>query len=307
MAGISDESHTSLEIAVPSKGHDDASQQMYMEKRNFVLQILQTTMSPHHIQHYRNKFEVFKKCYFYVDIEPRHVHARDQNHVMHCTDIMQLIDPYQLLKIKKKAKNQIEIEMLLIAELLEQLEQGREELRRYIMTCDMITFLAQWPLISKRLHQLSKFMATLVSLDMPGKLHIKHHLLLHADLRGTRLPRFRVSLRVKMPLIFDRKGSFACKNSAKLKWFDKNQEPHLKPYELHFKLLTSEIHREMGYSRIQEATSTSCVVQGLLPGRSYEFRIGRPDTQTFILVKWHDSITLTTTTEDAVGSACAAE
>ncbi|KFO77518.1 Uncharacterized protein C20orf195, partial [Cuculus canorus] len=294
MAGISNEYNTSLEVATPSEGHGDARQQMYLQKRNFVLRLLQTSLSLDYIQHHRNKFEVFKKCYFYVDIEPHHVQTRDRNHVMHRTDIMQLIDPYELLKIKRKGKKQIEIEMLLIAELLEHLERGHEELRCYLTTWDMITFLSQWHLIMKKLWQLCKFMATLTSLDVPGKLYLKHRLLLRSEFRGSRLPMFSVSLRVKMPLIFDRNESFAHKDSAKLKWFTENQESQVELYELRFKLLTSENESEPGYGRIQEVISTSCIVQGLLPGRSYEFTIGRPDTQTFILVKWHDSITLTT-------------
>ncbi|NXC75220.1 FND11 protein, partial [Anhinga anhinga] len=308
MAMILNKLETSLEGTACSEEQDNDSWERYLERKSLVLQFLHSDLSLYHLQHYQNKLELLKKCYFYLEIEPKHVNVRGENHMMHRTDILQVIDPCQFQRMKKVGKNQTEIQLSLFTELLEQLERGREELSCYIEVCDMVTFLSQWDLIMQRLSKLSKFMETLLSLQVPGRLHVKHCLLSNADLRGTRLPNIRLSLCTRMPLIFDRRESFAHKDWAKLKWFTENQESHLEPCELHFKLLTNESQTEVGYGRIQEVTSNTCVVQDLQPGRSYEFTIRRSDTHTLVFKKWHDTIILKTKTnavEDADSSACA--
>lgn len=269
----------------------------YLEKRKVVLRFLHSSLSFHHLQHYQNKVELLKKSCFYLEVEPKHVNVRDQNHVTHRTDILQLVDPCQFQRMRKVAKDQTEIQLTLLTELLGQLEHGREELSYYVKNYDMKTFLSQWNLIMQRLTQLSTFLENLLSLQTPGKLHVKHHLVSHTNLRGTRLPDIRLSICTKMPLIFDRSESYACKDWAKLKWFTENQESYLEQCELHIKLLTNESQNELGYSRIQPVTPDTCTVGGLQPGRSYEFAIRRSNAHTFVSGKWYDSIVLTTKTD----------
>ncbi|XP_042656683.1 fibronectin type III domain-containing protein 11 [Tyto alba] len=294
MSVMLNELESSLESTVQSEEQDNTSWQQYLERRNLVLQFLHSSLSLHYLQHHQNKVELLKKCYFYLDIEPKHLNVRDQNHMMRCIDILQLADPCQLQRMKKVGKNQTEIQLSLLTELLEQLEQGREELSSYVETCDMTTFLSQWDLIMQRLSNLSEFMKTLLSLEVPGKLYVKHRLVSHADLRHAGLPKIRLSLCTKMPLIFDRNESFAHKDWAKLKWFSENQESHLEPCELHVKLLTNGTQTDVGYGRIQTVTSNTCVVRDLQPGRLYEFTVKRSNTPTLVFEKWHDSITLET-------------
>ncbi|XP_009891866.1 PREDICTED: uncharacterized protein C20orf195 homolog [Charadrius vociferus] len=293
MAATLNESETSSESTAHGREDDNAGQEQYLERRNLVLQFLHSDLSLPNLQHHQNKVELLKKCYFYLEIEPKQVSMRDQNHVTHSADTLELIDRFQLERMKKVGKTQTEIQLFLLTELLEQLERGREELSRYVETCDMTTFLSSWDLIAQRMSKLSKSMKNLLSLQVPGKLYVKHRLVSHAGLRGTGLSNIRLSLSTKRPLIFDRKESFAHKDWAKLKWFTENQESHFEEYELHIKLLTSGSEIEPRRSR-QQVNSDTCVVQNLKPGTSYEFTIGRPHTQTFVFVKWHDSITLKT-------------
>ncbi|NXF53869.1 FND11 protein, partial [Oceanites oceanicus] len=294
MTMILNEFETSSQSTAQSEEQDNDSWERYSERRSLVLQFLHSNLSPHCLQYHRSKVELLKKCYFYLEIEPKHVNVRDQNHVIHRTDIWQRIDPCQFQRMKKVGKNQTEIQLSLLTELLEQLERGREELNCYVETCDMVTFLSSWDLIMQRLSKLMEFMETLLSLQVPGKLYVKHRLMSHADLRGTRIPNIRLFLCTKTPLIFNRNESFAHKDWAKLKWFTENQESHLEQCELHCKLLTNRSQTEVGYGRIQQITSNTCVVQDLQPGRSYEFTIRRPETHTLVWEKWHDSIILKT-------------
>ncbi|XP_005240007.2 fibronectin type III domain-containing protein 11 [Falco peregrinus] len=302
MAVILNEFETSLDSTAHSEAQDNASWEQYSERSSFVLQFLNSTLSLHHLQHHRKKVELLSKCYFYLDIEPKHVTVTEQNQVMHRTNILQLIDPRQFQRMKKVGKNQTEIQLSLLTELLEQLERGREELSHYVETYDTVTFLSRWDMIMQRLSKLSEYMETLTSLQVPGKLHVKHQMVSQADLRGTTLPNIRLSLRTKMPLIFDRNESFAHKDWATLKWFAEDQKSHLEQYELHVRLLTGGSQAEVGYGRIQVVISNTCVVRDLQPGSSYTFLIRRSNTQTLVFERWHDSITLTTQT-DAVGEA----
>ncbi|NXE82688.1 FND11 protein, partial [Cochlearius cochlearius] len=308
MAVILNEFETSLESAANSEDQQgSATWESYLERRNLVLQFLHCDLSLDHLQHYRNRLELLKKCYFYLEIEPKHMNVRNQNHVVHRTDILQLIDPCRLQRLKKMGKNQTEIQLSLLTELLEQLERGWEELRRYVDTCDVATFLSQWDLMMQKLSKLTEFMGTFLSLQVPGKLYVKQQLVSYEGLRGTRIPNIRLSICMKMPLVFDRKESFAHKDWAKLTWFTENQESRLEKYELCVKLLTNESPTEVGYGRSREVTSNTCVVQDLQPGRSYEFTIRRSETQTVVFKKWRDSLILKTkadATEDAESSAC---
>ncbi|KAM6340177.1 fibronectin type III domain-containing protein 11 [Alca torda] len=285
---------TSSESAAHGGEDNNASWEQYLERRTLLLQFLHSDLSLHNLQHHWNNVELLKKCYFYLEIEPKHVNMRDQNDVLHCIDTLRLIDPIRLERVKKVGKKQTEIQLFLLTELLEQLKRGREELSCYVETWDMITFLSRWHWIVQRVSQLSTSMKNLHSLQVPGKLYVKHRLVSHAGLRGTELSNIRLSLHTKRPLIFDRKESVAHKDWAELKWFTENQESHVEECELHVKLLTNGSQTEVGYGRLQQVTSNTCIVQNLQPGSSYEFTIRRPHTLTLVFGRWHDSITLKT-------------
>lgn len=94
--------------------------------------------------------------------------------------------------------------------------------------------------------------------------------------------------------MFDRNESFAHKNWAHLKWSTENQESPHEQYELHFKLLKRGTQAEFGHCGLVTRTTNTCVVQGLLPDRSYEFMIRRAEIYTLVYELWHDTITLTT-------------
>uniref|UniRef100_A0A663MR90 Fibronectin type III domain containing 11 n=1 Tax=Athene cunicularia TaxID=194338 RepID=A0A663MR90_ATHCN len=290
--GLEDGSQTSTAWQTRSAEQGSASWEQYLERRSLVLQFLHSHLSFHYLQHHQIKVELLKKCYFYLEIEPKCVNVRD-NHVTHCTSILQLIDPCRLQRVKEVGRNQIQIKLSLLTELLELLEQGREELSSYVETRDVTTFLSQWDVIMQKLSTLSELMETLLSLEVPGQIYVKHRLVSCVDLRHTEL-NVRISLHAKMPLIFDRNESFAQEDWAKLKWFTENQESVLEPCELLMKLLTNGSKAEPGYGMVQTVTSDTCVVHNLKPGRCYEFTVRRSDTQLLVFENWHDSMILKT-------------
>ncbi|XP_009071665.1 PREDICTED: uncharacterized protein C20orf195 homolog [Acanthisitta chloris] len=297
MAKVLKETETSLENTAPSEEQqDNASMKRYFRNKNLVLDFLYSELTLSHLQYHRNKVHLLKKCYFYLKIEPRFIHMRDQNGVIICTDILQIANPCQLQRIKKVAKNQTEIQLALLTELLEQLEQGREELSHYVETYDMATFLSQWDMTRKRVLKFSKLLDKLTALEEPGKLYVKHVLLSQIHLRGALNPDISLSLYAKKPPIFDRSESFAYKNWAQLKWITDNQESHLEQWQVEVKLVTDDSQEEPGYGQIQEVICNPCVINHLQPGRSYEFKVKRCDTNTLVYTQWHDSIILKTKT-----------
>ncbi|XP_066055322.1 fibronectin type III domain-containing protein 11 [Chamaea fasciata] len=299
MAEILHETETTSDSTVPREEQDNsASMEQYLRNKNLLLDFLRYDLNPHYLQYHWNKIHLLKKCYFYLKFEPRHVCVRDQNNMIFA-DILQIANPCQLQKIKKLGKNQTEIQLTLLTELLEQLEQGREELTRYVQTCDVETFLSQWDLNMKRVLKLSMLFNELISLEEPRKLHVKHSLVSEIHLGGAQHPPISFSLYAKKPPIFDRMESFACQTWAQLKWFTESQESHLERWQLEIKLVTDDSQTELGYGWTQEVISNLCVINHLLPGRLYEFKVRRSDTHMLVYSQWHDCIILKTKTHPA--------
>ncbi|KAM6248635.1 fibronectin type III domain-containing protein 11 [Porphyrio hochstetteri] len=291
MAVTLNEFETSSETTVFNEEQDNARREQYLERRSLVLQFLQSNLSPQHLQHHHSKIELMKKCTFYLEVEPKHWNVRNQNNEMYRADILQVLDLCQFGKMKKVAKTQLEIQLTLLTELLEQLQQGQLELRRYTETWDMVTFLSRWDFITQRLAKLSEFMAKLLSLEVPGGLYVKHYLVSHADLRGIRGPDIKLTISMKAPVIFDRRQSLADSYWARLVWFSGNEET---PEQYELLLLEANALREDRHNRVWVVSSNMCLVLDLQPGITYRFKIRRPHTDFLICSPWQDTITLTT-------------
>ncbi|KAJ7427073.1 hypothetical protein WISP_09885 [Willisornis vidua] len=295
MAKVLNQTETSLRNTIPrEEQHGNATMERYLRNKNLVLDFLHNYLNAHLLQYHWNKFHLLKRCYFYLRIEPGHLYVRDQNSVTIYTDIWRIANPCRLQKIKKLAKNQAEIQLALLNELLEQLEQGRKELSHYVETCDMATFLSQWKWIVRRVLKLSMLFSKLISLEEPRKLYVKHSLVSQVFLGGATHPQFSVHTYIKKPPVFDRRESFASHDSAQLKWINDNQESHLERWQLEIRLVTNDSQTKPGYSQIEEVFSNSCIIHHLQPNRFYEFRIKRCNNRALVYSQWHDCIILKT-------------
>ncbi|NXC46159.1 FND11 protein, partial [Penelope pileata] len=270
---------------------------MYLERRNLILQFLQSDLSLHLLEQYQKRVELLSKCYYYIEVLPTYMILRDENLLVIPTSIFQVIDPWRFQRAKNLGRTQTELQLQLLTELLEQLQGGRGELVGYVEACDMVTFLSKWDTITQRVTDLSKMMNDFLSLQVPRRLYTKHRLVSCADVRSNKIPDIQLFLSTKMPVMFDRKESVAHKNWAYLKWFTENQESPLEQYELHFQLLRHGTQTELGHRGLVAGVSNTCVVQGLLPGQLYKFTIRRAETYTLVYEPWHDSITLKTKAE----------
>ncbi|XP_066480833.1 fibronectin type III domain-containing protein 11 [Tiliqua scincoides] len=265
---------------------------MYMERKNVVLEFLHSGLSLHLLKRHHKRIELLKKCSYYIEILPKHLALGDQNHLMLPTTMFQLIDPWRFQRMKKVGTVQTEIQLLLLSDLLEQLERGREELVHILETYDMITFLSRWDAVKKRLSSLSEQMENFLTMLVPGRLYVKHRLV--SDVGVTKIPHIRLVLSTKMPVMFDRKESVAHENWVSLKWFVTSQQPQLEQYELCFKLLEPRTPQERVHCGIMPVTSNTCEIRNLLSDRLYRFTVKRAETYTLVYELWHDSITLKT-------------
>ncbi|OXB78515.1 UNVERIFIED_CONTAM: hypothetical protein H355_007545 [Colinus virginianus] len=294
------EFENNLESAVCStEDQDNHIRKRYSERRSLILQYLQSDLSIHRLEEHQEKVKLLKKSCYYVEVLPSFLILRDENSSTHRTNIFQVMDPWKFQRVKKLARSQAEIQLQLLTHMLEQLQQGREELVSYAEICDMVTFLAKWDSITQRMSALSETTNSFLSLQVKKRLYTKHHLVSCADIRSNVIPDVRLFLSAKMPVMFDHKESFAHKNSAHLKWATENQASPDEQYEVHFKLLRHGTQAAFGHCGVVMCTTTTCVFHDLLPGQAYEFMIRRVETYTLVYEPWRDTITLTTEANEA--------
>ncbi|XP_063153148.1 fibronectin type III domain-containing protein 11 [Candoia aspera] len=264
----------------------------YLERKNVVLEFLHTDLSLHLLRRHHKRIGLLKKCSFYLEILPKHLALGDQNHLMLPTTMFQLIDPWRFQRMKRVGTVQTKIQLLLLSDLLEGLERGREELVHLLETYDMMTFLSRWDMVKQRLSKLSEQMDSFLSMLVPGRLYVKHRLV--SDVGITKIPHIRLVLSTKMPVMFDRRESVAHEDWVSLKWLVTSQQSLLEQYELQFKLLEPRTPQERVHCGIMPVTSNTCEIHNLLSDRLYRFTIKRAETYTLVYEQWHDSILLKT-------------
>lgn len=284
---------TSLQTVVYSdEDPENEAWRRYLERKNVVLEFLHSDLSLHLLRRHRKRIELLKKCSYYVEILPKHLALGDQNPLVLPTTMFQLIDPWRFQRMKKVGTIQTKIQLLLLADLLEELERGREELVHFLENYDMTTFLSRWDTIKQRLSSLSDQMDYFLALLVPGRLYVKHRLV--SDVGITKIPHIRLVLSTKLPVMFDRRESVAYEDWVSLKWFVTSQQPQLEQYELRFKLLEPRTPQERVHCGIMPVTSNTCEIHNLLPDRLYRFTVKRAETYTLVYEQWHDSILLKT-------------
>ncbi|XP_019365805.1 PREDICTED: fibronectin type III domain-containing protein 11 [Gavialis gangeticus] len=296
------EIESSLESIFYSKEEQEHEMwRTYMERRSVVRQFLQADLSLPLLKRHRKRIELLKKCSYYIEILPKHLALGDQNYRMLPTTMFQLIDPWRFQRMKKVGTIQTKIQLLLLTDLLEQLERGREELLHFLETYDMVTFLSRWDAIKQQLSGLSELMDNFLAMLVPGRLHVKHRLV--SDVGATKIPHIRLVLSTQMPVMFDRKESVAHEDWVSLKWFITSQQTQPEQYELRFKLLEPRTPQERLQCGMMLVTSSMCEIRNLLPDRSYKFTIKRAETYMLVYDQWCDAIALKTSPDEAMESS----
>lgn len=276
--------------------HDDEPEneawRIYSERKNVVLEFLHTDLSRHLLRRHHKRIELLKKCSYYLEILPKRLALGDQNHLMLPTSMFQMIDPWRFQRMKKVGTIQTKIQLLLLSDLLEELERGREELVQLLENCDMMTFLSRWDKVRQKLSRLSEQMDYFLAMLVPGRLYIKHRLV--SDVGITKIPHIRLVLSTKVPVMFDRRESVAHEDWVSLKWLVTSQQSQLDQFELQFRLLEPRSPQERVQCGIMPVTSHTCEIHNLLPDCLYRFTVRRAETYTLVYEQWHDSLLLKT-------------
>ncbi|XP_055508474.1 LOW QUALITY PROTEIN: fibronectin type III domain-containing protein 11-like [Leucoraja erinacea] len=263
----------------------------YVDRKNIVLQFLGNNLSVDILKHYETRLELLKKSSYYIDVLPKHMVLGDQN-LFQPNVLYHLIDPCKFLRMKKIGTTQVKIQLLLLREYLSELKYGREELKVIAKISDVTLFLLHWNTTCSRLGHLFNTLKNFISVLVPGKLYVKHHLM--SDAKSNKIPELRVLLSTKMPVLFDRRESVAYHNSVELKWLVLGEEAHHDLYELAYKLLEPRYCTEKNQFGVISVESGSIEIGNLLPDSSYEFSIRRAENYTLVYSAWCDVMVLKT-------------
>uniref|UniRef100_A0A8C3WGP4 Fibronectin type III domain containing 11 n=1 Tax=Catagonus wagneri TaxID=51154 RepID=A0A8C3WGP4_9CETA len=264
----------------------------YVERRHTLREFLTSDLSPHLLKRHHARVELLGKCSYHIEVLPKHLALGDQNPLVLPSAVFQLIDPWKFQRMKKLGTAQTKIQLLLLGDLLEQLDRGRSELDALLESPDPRPFLAGWGLVERRLADLSAVMDSFLAMMVPGRLHIKHHLL--SDAGAAKVPHIRLTLSAKMPVLFDRKESVAHQDWASLRWFAAIQPAVVEQFELRFKLLEPRTQQERTQCGTLRVAACAFSVRNLLPNRSYKFTVKRVESCTLVYEPWRDSLTLQT-------------
>lgn len=264
----------------------------YTERRNALREFLTSDLSPQLLRRHHARVELLRKCSYHIEILPKHLALGDQNPLVLPHTVFQLIDPWKFQRMKKVGTAQTKIQLLLLADLLEQLDRGRAELDALLESPDPRPFLAGWALVEQRLAGLSAVMDSFLAMMVPGRLHIKHRLV--SDIGATKIPHIRLMLSTKTPVMFDRKESVAHQDWVALRWFVTVQPAAAEQFELRFKLLDPRTQQECLQRAIIPVAACTFDVHNLLPNRVYKFTIKRAESYTLVYEPWQDSLTLQT-------------
>lgn len=264
----------------------------YTERRNALREFLTSDLSPQLLRRHHARVELLRKCSYHIEILPKHLALGDQNPLVLPHTVFQLIDPWKFQRMKKVGTAQTKIQLLLLADLLEQLDCGRAELDALLESPDPRPFLAGWALVEQRLAGLSAVMDSFLAMMVPGRLHIKHRLV--SDIGATKIPHIRLMLSTKTPVMFDRKESVAHRDWVALRWFVTVQPAAAEQFELRFKLLDPRTQQECLQRAIIPVAACTFDVHNLLPNRVYKFTIKRAESYTLVYEPWQDSLTLQT-------------
>ncbi|XP_011372366.1 fibronectin type III domain-containing protein 11 [Pteropus medius] len=264
----------------------------YTERRHALREFLSSGLSPQLLRRHHARMELLRKCSYHIEILPKHLALGDQNPLVLPHTVFQLIDPWKFQRMKKVGTAQTKIQLLLLADLLEQLDRGRAELDALLESPDPRPFLAGWARVEQRLADLSAVMDSFLAMMVPGRLHIKHRLV--SDIGATKIPHIRLMLSTKTPVMFDRKESVAHQDWVALRWFVTIQQAAAEQFELRFKLLDPRTQQECLQRAIIPVAACTFDVHNLLPNRVYKFTIKRAESYTLVYEPWQDSLTLQT-------------
>lgn len=264
----------------------------YVERRHALREFLTSNLSPHLLKRHHARMNLLRKCSYHIEILPKHLALGDQNPLAVPNTVFQHIDPRRFQRMKKLGTAQTKIQLLLLGDLLEQLAQGRAELDALRESPDPQPFLSGWGLVEQRLADLLAIMDSFLAMMVPGRLHMKHHLV--SDVGSTKIPPIQLMLSTKMPIMFDRRLSVAHQDWVSLRWFVTIQPAGPEQFELRFKLLDPQTQEECTQCGIIPVAACTFNIYNLLPSRSYKFTIRRAEGYTLVYEPWRDSLTLQT-------------
>lgn len=263
---------------------------IYLEYRNALREFLSSVLSFYLFKRYYVRMELFKKCFYYIEIFFKYLVLGDQNSLVLFSIMFQFIDFWKFQRMKKVGIVQIKIQFLLLGDLLEQLDCGRVELDVLFESFDSRFFLVGWGFVGQRLVELSVVMDSFLVMMVSGRLYIKYRLVF--DVGVIKISYIRFMLSIKMFVMFDRKELVVYQDWVSLRWFVIVQLAAFEQFELRFKLLDLRIQQECTQCGIIFVVVCIFDIRNLLFNRFYKFIVKRAESYMLVYEFWWDSFIL---------------
>uniref|UniRef100_A0A3Q1HA38 Fibronectin type-III domain-containing protein n=1 Tax=Anabas testudineus TaxID=64144 RepID=A0A3Q1HA38_ANATE len=272
------------------KNHGDTLPDLY----NQVLQALSSSLSDNSIE----ELQLMQRSTYYLEIQRDDLLPASDQHVLRLSDstVWSLIDQQRLQHAMNLAKTQVRLILTVLGLIYKEITRGCQELEAFIINynrglvdCNTVASVQQ------KLHQTHNYLNnfnTRMTCNL-GPLELPNQLIPNTG--HFPIPQLRVSLAIKMPVVFDRFESCAGSNSVYLSW-DVAGKQSKEPNE-QFEIQVRNLHPTTDdQDQFSKATCQSYNIQisNLISDRYYQFSVQRVDTVNLVYRLWTDTIILKT-------------
>ncbi|KAM3936020.1 fibronectin type III domain-containing protein 11 [Leptodactylus fuscus] len=266
----------------PNMEAKDETPSTAVQRKNLVLDFLHKELNKSQLRKYENWVEIHTKSSFYIEILPTNK-SEDKENSSWPENIFQLVDPRRFQRVKDKGVSKTKTQLFLLQEYLNQLQKGQEDLFKMVQSDDKAT---------GRCLEMTDLLDKFRSMLVPGKLYKKN--LLTSGLEDIRIPRLRLVLKARPPVIFDRRACVAHGDWVSLKWSTLGEKMENENYDLCYNICTTVPTAETSSQRGISVSSDRCEIHNLLPDQIYDFSVRRSETDMLVYEVWNDMMTLKT-------------
>lgn len=246
----------------------------------------------------QEELQLMHRSSYYLEIQRNDLVPTADQHTLHLSDstVWSLIDQQRLQRAMNLAKTHVRLLLTVLGLIYEEFTRGCRELEAFIINykqglvdCDTEASVQQK---LQQTHQHLNDFVTRMTRNL-GPLELQNQLIPNTG--NFPIPQLRVTLAVKMPVVFDRFESCAKSNSVYLSWEvagEQSKEPN-EQFEIQVKNLhPTTDDQDQFYTSTCQLYNTQ--VNNLISDRYYQFSVKRVNAVNLVYGLWTDTIILKT-------------
>lgn len=246
----------------------------------------------------QQELQLMNRSSYYLEIQRNDLVPTADQHILHLSDstVWSLIDQQRLRCAMNLAKTHVRLLLTVLGLIYEEIVRGSRELENFIIIykqglvdCDTEATVRQK---LQQTHQHLNDFVTRISRNL-GPLELQNQLIPNTG--NIPIPQLRVTLTVKMPVVFDRFESCASSNSVYLSWEvagEQSKEPNEQ-----FEIQVKNLHPIADDQELFNKSTCQLYytqVDNLISDRFYQFSVKRVDAVNLVYGLWTDTIVLKT-------------